>query len=196
MHSESFAVSNPSAAFIRCHFNRQKLTILEQPRLLSEVSRVQKSIGMACLLVNHATDTRFGMGVVASKNGTKMSAISCPRLQSIDKEVLRPYRLIAIDEAQFFDEPNDLVGFCSEMADVYNKIVLVSALSGNFKREPMGWISHLIPHCDRVEHLHAVCSVCGRKAPFTLRKVYMDEEKVIGGSELYESVCRKHYKVL
>ena len=51
-----------------------------------------------------------------------------------------------------------------------------------------------IPIADKIHTLTAICATCGKKnATITNRKGRREERIVIGGSELYESLCRKDY---
>ena len=63
------------------------------------------------------------------------------------------------------------------------------------RREKFGGLVDLVPVAERVDKLHARCGVCGAKAAFTLRTVQEDAVCVIGGTETYMPVCRKHYLV-
>ena len=62
-------------------------------------------------------------------------------------------------------------------------------------REKFGGLVDLVPVAERVDKLHARCGVCGGRAAFTLRTVQEDAVCVIGGTETYMPVCRKHYLV-
>ena len=50
-----------------------------------------------------------------------------------------------------------------------DKILIISALDGTFERKPFGQIPNLIPLCDDIVKLNAICMVCGNDAPFTHR---------------------------
>jgi thymidine kinase len=49
----------------------------------------------------------------------------------------------------------------------------------------------LVPNCDSLTKLVAVCMMCGDDAPFTARTTHEQEVEVIGGAEKYSAVCRK-----
>jgi thymidine kinase len=93
---------------------------------------------------------------------------------------------IAIDEGQFF---SDLVEF-SEKAAQAGKVVMISSLSGTFFREPWKSISELIPLCESVTKLSAICKLCKRKAHFTYRTAKENCKTLIGGAEMYMPLCR------
>ena len=66
----------------------------------------------------------------------------------------------------------------------------------DFMREPFGQLMDLGPHCDTIEKLTANCPRCSEKgtAIFTARRRGNGSDKVyIGGKEIYEPMCRRHY---
>ena len=99
------------------------------------------------------------------------------------------YRVIGIDEAQFF---TDLVDFCSEMITM-DKIIFVAGLDGNFLQQPFGDILNLIPICNSVVKLNATCAKCFNTACFSKRTNDEDQLEMIGDE--YISVCRKCIKL-
>lgn len=93
-------------------------------------------------------------------------------------------------EGQFFD---DLVPFCDEAAEE-GKVVIVSALDGTFLRTPFGSVGELIPKCESVVKLTAVCAECGDSAPFSARLVADSTTTLIGGRDEYAPMCRRHWR--
>jgi thymidine kinase len=100
-------------------------------------------------------------------------------------------RLIVIEEAQFF---KDLYPFVEHAVDVCGKDVLVVGLDGDSERRPFGRITDIIPLCDKITKLTAMCKMCGDGTPaiFTHRKV-ADTSVIKVGTDTYEALCRKHY---
>jgi len=79
----------------------------------------------------------------------------------------------------------------AESAASSGKIVIISALSGTFERKPFNDVLDLVPKCEKVKQLQAICRICQGSASFTLRTVTDDRLEVIGGSEMYIPVCRE-----
>ena len=80
------------------------------------------------------------------------------------------------------------------MTDVDKKIVWVSALNGDSKRELFGEIYRMIPLADNIEFLQALCIQCRDGTPGIYSKRLIESEKqLIVGSTEYNAVCRKHY---
>ena len=75
--------------------------------------------------------------------------------------VLRAHHIL-INEAQFFP---DLVSFVKEFL---NKNIYIYGLDGDFKQEKIGYILDLVPLCDSIQKLKAVCD-CGEPAIFSKR---------------------------
>lgn len=97
--------------------------------------------------------------------------------------------MIGIDEGQFFE---DLATF-SEAAANSGKIVIISALDGDFLRKPFGCVCDLIAMAEHVIKLKAVCMMCQRDAAFSRRLTNEDKREVIGGADKYIAVCRRCY---
>jgi thymidine kinase len=95
--------------------------------------------------------------------------------------------VIGIDEGQFFA---DIVSF-AEMAANSRKVVLISSLQGTFHRGSWKNITELIPLCEKVKKLSAICKLCKESASFTFRTASANCKKMIGGSEMYMPLCRE-----
>ena len=85
-----------------------------------------------------------------------------------------------------------------EYAEKINKRVIVSGLCGDSKRTKFGSIADLLHLTDDIALLHASCTKCARDlisvpAPFTHRICDESDVVVIGGSDKYIPLCRKHY---
>ena len=146
------------------------------------------------LLINHKTDTRYGLNVMSSHNKTQLPCFTCLELTKIvGTEMYNKADIIMIDEAQFFP---DLFEFATNSADIHNKELFIAGLDGDYKKEPFGDISKLISHCDDIIKLKAYCKYCNNKnknAIFTKRIVDNKQQLLVGGYESYIPVCRKHY---
>lgn len=51
----------------------------------------------------------------------------------------------------------------------------------------------IVPLAETVTKLKARCELCGKHAPFTLRKSGELQTELIGGADVYMPVCRQHY---
>ena len=103
-------------------------------------------------------------------------------------KLLNETRSFIINEGQFFEDLYEVVDI---LVNKYNKIVYVGGLDGDYKMKKFGNILDLIPICDSVEKLTAICSSCKSTAAFTKRITEEDEQLLIGSSDKYIPVCRK-----
>jgi thymidine kinase len=143
-------------------------------------------------------DVRFAAGKVTSHAGTEFDATPVERAAMIPALVRDQTTVVAIDEAQFFDE--EIVDVVSSLAQDGAR-VLVAGLDLDFRGEPFGPMPLLLALAEEVDKLHAICMVCGGPASRTQRLIngrparFSDPVVVVGASELYEARCRRHHEV-
>jgi thymidine kinase len=141
------------------------------------------------VLVNFIDDKRYSENSqIVTHDLNKYDSLSCQMLGEI-YDVIKNYDVIGIDEGQFY---SDVVNISEKLA--YNgKIVIIAALSGNFKMEPFETVSKLISKADKIKLMKAYCFYCQKTAGFSLRTVCSDKEILIGAGEAYRPVCKKCY---
>jgi thymidine kinase len=162
--------------------------------ILSSLRRYE-AIGWPVLSITSALDTRYETDAIHSHNHERHSALSANLLLPIlEIKTFDEARLIVIEEAQFF---KDLYKFVQYAVDIKGKHLLVVGLDGDSQRRPFGRISEIIPLCDKITKLTAMCKRCGDGSPaiFTHRKD-SDKSVIKVGSDTYEALCRKHYNEL
>lgn len=102
-------------------------------------------------------------------------------------------QVVAVDEAQFFDEA--LPEVLEQLADRGLRII-VAGLDLDFRGEPFGPMPGLLARAEFVEKLSAVCVRCGRSATRTQRLINgqparrTDPVILVGAKEAYEPRCR------
>ena len=72
--------------------------------------------------------------------------------------------------------------------------MILSALSGTWEKKGWANILELIPLCEKVKSLSAICQGCSANAHFTFRTVAGNSQELIGGSESYMPLCRECYQ--
>jgi thymidine kinase len=102
-------------------------------------------------------------------------------------EIIDNYDVIGVDELQFFD---DCVEYTHKWAN-NGKIIIWSGLDADSECRPFGRIHQMVPICEEIIKLKAVCKLCYNDASFTVRIGESKEIIDIGGSDKYISVCRK-----
>lgn len=152
--------------------------------------------GRRVLVIKSHKDTRYHAHKVVTHNGVSKPCHSVASLRDLGIRLGAEYsnvEVIAIDEAQFFD---DLMEFCLKAADRDGKLVLVAGLDGDFKRERFGQVLDMVPVADTVTKLTSQCAYCTEAALFSLRTVAGEQQEVVGGADLYQPVCRACYATL
>ena len=145
------------------------------------------------VVINHIDDKRYDNEKMSTHDKIMISCIQTRKLYDIfekDKDLLNKTQAFIINEGQFFDDLYDVVRL---LVRDHNKSVYVGGLDGDYKMQKFGQILDIIPLCDKVEKLHAICSLCKKSAPFTKRLTSETEQTVIG-SDNYIPVCRKCHK--
>lgn len=150
------------------------------------------------IVLKHSIDDRFSAREVVSHDGDKLESIPIASSSDVMAAVPLGTQVVAIDEAQFFDE--GLVEVCDALAE--NGVrVIVAGLDTNFRGEPFGPMPRLLSLAEEVTKLNAICMKCGAPASRTQRLVngrpakYDDPVVMIGASESYEARCRRCHEV-
>ena len=143
-------------------------------------------------------DTRYAVERVTSHDGQGYEAIPLPMSAEILNNLQSSTTVIAVDEAQFFDD--GLIAILEELA-ANGLRVIVAGLDMDFRGEPFGPIPLLMCRAEEVTKLHAICTICGEEASRTQRLVngeparHDDPVILVGASESYEARCRQHHVV-
>ncbi len=143
-------------------------------------------------------DDRYEIEMLTSHAGGQFEATPIEKVEAILEQIDGDTTLVAIDEAQFFDDM--ILKVCSDMADEGRRVI-VAGLDTDFRGNPFGPIPRLMATAERVDKLHAICMVCGKQATRTQRLIdnaparASDQIIVVGASEMYEARCREHHQV-
>ncbi|RWR13460.1 thymidine kinase [Siminovitchia fortis] len=165
--------------------------------LIRRVRRVQYA-RQNLMIFKPKLDDRYSINEVVSHNG--LSAMAQPVDNSIDifQWVHADVDVVAIDEAQFFDEK--IVEVVNQLADSGHRVI-AAGLDQDFRGEPFGSMPELLAMAEYVTKLQAVCVICGEPASRTQRLIdgkpacYDDPVILVGASEAYEARCRRHHEV-
>ncbi len=143
-------------------------------------------------------DNRYSEEAVVSHNGTTVIALPVACSADIVGHVTDDCDVIAIDEAQFFDD--GIVDIVMELAN-HGFRVIVAGLDQDFRGEPFGPMPRLMAIAEMVTKLQAVCTVCGSPSSRTQRLIngnpagFDDPIILVGAAEAYEPRCRMHHEV-
>ena len=107
---------------------------------------------------------------------------------------------IFVDEAQFLSK--EQVQNLGQVADELNIPVMCYGIRTDFQGKLFEGSKELLAVADNLRELKTICSLCNKKATMVVRldnngKVVTSGEKVlIGGNDIYKTVCRKHFREL
>ncbi len=164
--------------------------------VIREVERYNLA-SIPVLSVNHTSDSARtdGHTVLRSHNARVIPATMVSKLGAVlSMPEYAACKVVAIDEAQFFD---DLQSIVLHMVEKDSKIVYVSGLDGTSDRKRFGQILDLVPYADTCIKLNGICKDCQHTlvdAPFTRALGTKSADIEIGGADKYEAVCRTHWR--
>tara|TARA_B110000495_G_C22943934_1_gene552471 strand:+ start:393 stop:1004 length:612 start_codon:yes stop_codon:yes gene_type:complete len=160
---------------------------------LIQIIKKYKLLGIEIMTINHSFDTRYGSNKIVTHDGNDVECVQTDNLMSLkDNPNYIKSKVIVIEEGQFF---TDLFDFVIHCCYTDNKRVYIAGLNGDFQKKSMGDILKLIPQCDSLVKLSALCMECkdGTLAHFSKRIIDNTNDIVIGSVDTYIPVCRKHH---
>lgn len=157
-----------------------------------------KERGYEVLIFTSALDDRYGTGKVTSRIGIDADAIIIPKddlsvlNDSINKIEEQNIKAVFVDECQFLSE--EQVDILGSIVDDFDITVFCYGIRTDFESKLFSGSKRLFEISDTIEELKNICS-CGKKAVFNARLVNSTEQVLIGGNNMYQSMCRKCYKI-
>ncbi|MCI5898491.1 MAG: thymidine kinase [Anaerovoracaceae bacterium] len=156
--------------------------------------------GKRVLVLTPSVDNRYGKNVVVSRVGAVREAVGVDE----DTNILQLFMqenakgkidCVLIDECQFLKKHH--VQELVEIVDSYETPVMAYGLKNDFKNELFEGSYYMLVYADKIEEIKTICW-CGRKATMVARVVDGEfvkegEQIVVGGNDMYVSLCRKHY---
>ncbi|WP_264373347.1 thymidine kinase [Sinanaerobacter chloroacetimidivorans] len=156
--------------------------------------------GKKVLVLTPSVDDRYGVGVIASRIGVTREAVSINEDTNILELFMReskkePIDCVLVDECQFLKKHH--VQELVEIVDSCDVPVLAYGLKNDFKNELFEGSYYMLVYADKIEEIKTICW-CGRKATMVARIVdgkfvKTGEQILVGGNDMYISLCRKHY---
>ena len=134
-------------------------------------------------------DDRYSIDSVGSHGGARLRSFQIQHSSEIPPRV-GDAMVVAIDEAQFFDE--GLVDVVERLANSGLR-VLVAGLDLDYRGRPFGPMPHLMAVAEYVQKTLAICVVCGNPADRSQRIVDRDGTVLVGETDAYEARCRLHW---
>lgn len=156
--------------------------------------------GKNVLTLVPSVDDRYGVGLITSRIGVQREALIVKDDTNILSLYLRENEkrkidCVLIDECQFLKKHH--VQELVEIVDSCEVPVLAYGLKNDFRNELFEGSYYMLIYADKIEEIKTICW-CGRKATMVARVVdgqfvKQGEQVVIGGNDMYVSLCRKHY---
>ena len=172
--------------------------------ILLQAAHNYEERGMVPYLLTAEIDKRSGEGKIASRIGIEKKADTFnDRLNLYNllksKQKSSPIACVLIDEAQFLTK--EQVWQLARAVDDFFLPVLCYGLRVDFQGNLFPGSSALLGLADELKEIKTICH-CGRKATMVVRKsnnnkpIKDGSQIQIGGNDLYESLCRIHWRQL
>lgn len=158
--------------------------------LIRRINRV-KIARRNIIIFKPTIDYRYSAGDIVSHNHSSTEAIPVMTSLVLFNSVPDDVEVVAIDEAQFFD--NDLVKVVQNLAKS-GKRVIIAGLDMDYLGQPFGPMPELMAIADDVYKTRAICVKCGRLANYSYRITNNSERVLIGEKQDYMPLCRCCYE--
>ncbi|MFT4311538.1 MAG: thymidine kinase [Candidatus Woesearchaeota archaeon] len=166
--------------------------------LIHRVNKLKYMNDSKYLFFKPKLDTRDN--TIRSRYGVQESCIIVENSNDI-LGFVKDEKLVAIDEAQFFDD--NLLDVIKELLNK-NINVVVAGLDLDFRGEPFGPMPSILSFANKVRKLNAICDFegCNNIGRYTQRYIdgkpahYDSPTILVGGDDKYEVRCRIHHEVL
>tara|TARA_B100001778_G_C18366724_1_gene528913 strand:- start:15 stop:596 length:582 start_codon:yes stop_codon:yes gene_type:complete len=143
-------------------------------------------------------------GKIISRIGLEADAIITDKnykfFDEVEKKDYKNVSCIFVDEVQFLTK--NQIRDLSKIADELNIPVMCYGIRTDFQGKLFDGSMELLAIADNLKELKTICSECDKKATMVVRlnedgEVLLEGEKiVIGGNEIYKTLCRKHFRKL
>ncbi len=148
--------------------------------------------GQTVLMLKPRLDNRDGERMIASRCGLQCQ---CHFVEDLDRFDIRSFDCVIVDEAQFLTKAQ--VERLVQIVDVESVPVIAYGLRCDFQGNFFEGSQWLMAWADTIEEVKTICW-CGKKAICNARVldgrvVKEGEQIVLGGSESYVSLCRRHW---
>ena len=128
---------------------------------------------------------------IESHDDNKLESIEVKSSSEIFNK-LKNCDVVAIDEAQFFDD--EIVDVCNKIANSGIRVI-IAGLDMDYLGNPFGPIPDLLAVAEYITKVHAICPHCGNLATHSYRLSTEKEQVVLGEKDKYEPRCRICYSM-
>ena len=162
---------------------------------LLELYKKYKLCNIKTTIINYIEDIRYDDSLLSTHDLNKAPCLQLKNLSELNfhSNDFITTEVFLINEGQFFV---DIVEWVKEAIQVYNKVIFICGLDGDFKRNKFGDLLDLIPFCDNVTKLTAYCMKCKNAPAIFSQRISNEKEQKLIHSNKYIPVCRKCYIIL
>jgi len=156
--------------------------------LIRRLKRVEFA-NQKAVIFKPITDVRYSKSKVVSHDSNEIESIPVHNSKEIIK-LAKGVDVIALDEAQFFDE--NIVSVCNNLAND-GKRVIIAGLDMDFEGNPFGPMPNLMAVAEFVTKVHAICTETGNLANFSHRTSKSKDLVLLGERNEYEPLSRSAF---
>ena len=138
------------------------------------------------ILFKPKIDNRYSKKNVVSHSGNAFEAVLVEKSSEILRHI-NEHKVVAIDEAQFFDD--EIVSVCEALSGQGVRVIL-AGLDMDYTGKPFGPMPNILAVAEYVTKVHAICVSCGNLAQFSNRTVEEKSQVLVGAVEKYQPLCR------
>ena len=177
--------------------NKGKIEVICGPMFSGKSEELLRRLKRASIakrpfqLFKPATDTRYSENEVVSHSGQKLECTPTSNPYDIIQNIKKGTTIVAIDEAQFFDD--SIVTVALQLTELGIRVI-TAGLDMDSRGTPFGSMPQLLAVAEDVTKLTAVCEACGEAATHSYRRDGCGTSQVLlGEKETYEARCREHW---
>jgi thymidine kinase len=182
---------------------------VHQMQRINDIVSKPLSIGV----FKHSIDQRYSIHEIASHNGQRLDAMPVTTVKDLTAKVeTESYRIIVIDEIQFFQEELSELGSqrtghqyaitaAIEQFARNKAFVIVAGLDKTFRGTNFGPMGEILSIADEVHKYQSICTQCGAAGTLPQRLINgipareSDPTIIVGAKETYEPRCRNCHVV-
>jgi len=171
--------------------------------LIRRIRRAQFA-NLEVIIFKPLVDTRDKKNRVVSHDNKKIKCKTVKKASDIYKKVkcktvkkasdiykkIKGYKVVGIDEAQFFDD--EITEVCNTLAN-HGVRVIVAGLDMDYEGKPFGPMANLMATAEYVTKVHAICPKTGGLAQYSYRKTKDKDLIVLGREAEYMPLSRSAY---
>ena len=138
------------------------------------------------ILFKPKIDNRYSKKNVVSHSGNAFESVLVEKASEILTHI-NEHKVVAIDEAQFFDD--EIISVCETLSGQGVRVI-IAGLDMDYTGKPFGPMPNLLCVAEYVTKVHAICVSCGNLAQFSNRTVGDKSQVLVGAVEKYQPLCR------